>query len=201
MIPFEGRSSLKQYISLKPVKQGFKVWVRVDSLNGYFCEFEVYTGKADTTAEHNLSERVVHKLTRSISGLNHQVFCDRFFTSADLFSSLLQRKVCASGTNLTTCRHFPVDLSGVHLNWETAVPFSANREHRCRSVDGQEDYQCTVYHEWPWHLQPVKRKQKDGSTLMVDCPSSIVTYNNLMGGVNCGDHTTTSGSSQGNSIL
>ena len=87
MIPFEGRSSLKQYISLKPVKQGFKVWVRVDSLNGYFCEFEVYTGKADTTAEHNLSERVVHKLTRSISGLNHQVFCDRFFTCFLPYSS------------------------------------------------------------------------------------------------------------------
>ena len=50
MIPFEGRSSLKQYVSLKPVKQGFKVWVRVDSWNDYFCEFEMYTGKADTTA-------------------------------------------------------------------------------------------------------------------------------------------------------
>ena len=71
MIPFKGRSSLKQYVPLKPVKRCFKVWVRADSWNGYFCEFEVYTGKADTTTEHNLGERVVHKLTRNISGLNH----------------------------------------------------------------------------------------------------------------------------------
>ena len=43
MIPFKGCSSLKQYVPLKPVKRGFKVWVRADSWNGYFCEFEVYT--------------------------------------------------------------------------------------------------------------------------------------------------------------
>lgn len=33
---------------------------------------------------------------------------------------------------------------------------------------------------------PVKRRQKDGSTKMVDCPSSIVTYK-YMGGVDKGD--------------
>ena len=37
MIPFKGRSSLKQYLPLKPVKHGFKVWVRADSTNGYIC--------------------------------------------------------------------------------------------------------------------------------------------------------------------
>ena len=36
-------------------------------------------------------------------------------------------------------------------------------------------------------MHPVKRKQKDGSTLMVDCPSSIVAYNKYMGGVDRGD--------------
>ena len=32
-----------------------------------------------------------------------------------------------------------------------------------------------------------KRKQKDGTTLMVDCPSSIVAYNKYIGGVDRGD--------------
>ena len=45
MIPFKGRSSLKQYLPLKPVKHGVKVWVRADSTNGYICDFSVYTGK------------------------------------------------------------------------------------------------------------------------------------------------------------
>ena len=115
-------------------------------LDGYFCEFEVYTGKADTTTEHNLGERVVHKLTSNISGLNHQVLCDRFFTSIDLFSSLLQQKVYACGTILTTRRNFRVDLRVVSLE-KGKFLFLANREHRRHSVDGQEDCQCTVYHE------------------------------------------------------
>ena len=37
----KGRSSMKQYLSKKPVKRGFKVWVRADGVNSYVCEFEV----------------------------------------------------------------------------------------------------------------------------------------------------------------
>ena len=186
MIPFKGRSSLKQYVPLEPVKRGFKVWVRADSWNGYFCEFEVYTGKADTTTEHNLGERVVHKLTRNISGLNHQIFCDRFFTSVDLFSSLLQQKVYACGTILTTRKNFPVDLRGVHLEkgqflfcqtWNNIATVWMDKK-IVSALSTMSD---------PDISNPVKRKQKDGSTLMVDCPSSIVAYNKFMGGVDRGD--------------
>ena len=45
MIKFKGRSSIKQYMLMKPVKCGFKVWVRADSNSGYTCNFAVYTGK------------------------------------------------------------------------------------------------------------------------------------------------------------
>lgn len=45
MIPFKGRTSLKQYIPNKPIKRGIKVWVRADAENGYVCQFEVYVGK------------------------------------------------------------------------------------------------------------------------------------------------------------
>ena len=45
MIKFQGRSSLKQYMPLKPTKRGIKVWVAADSTNGYFTRFEVYSGK------------------------------------------------------------------------------------------------------------------------------------------------------------
>ena len=45
MLKFQGRSSLKQYFPLKPVKRGLKVWVLADSTNGYFWNMQVYTGK------------------------------------------------------------------------------------------------------------------------------------------------------------
>ena len=51
MIPFKGRSGLKQCMSNKPIKQGIKVWVRADADSGYVSAFEVYTGKKGNTAE------------------------------------------------------------------------------------------------------------------------------------------------------
>ena len=36
---------MKQYMPMKPVKRGFKVRVRADAVNGYFCDFNVYVGR------------------------------------------------------------------------------------------------------------------------------------------------------------
>ena len=45
MILFKGRSSLRQYMPLKPTKRGYKVWVRADSKSGYVYQFDIYTGR------------------------------------------------------------------------------------------------------------------------------------------------------------
>ena len=41
MVPFKGRSSMKQYM---PIKRGFKIWVIADALNGYFYDVIPYIG-------------------------------------------------------------------------------------------------------------------------------------------------------------
>ena len=52
---------------MKPTKRGFKVWVRADAINGYFCDFDVYTGRSPDreSNEVGLGERVVLELTVS----------------------------------------------------------------------------------------------------------------------------------------
>ena len=59
MIKFQGRTSLKQYMPMKPIKRGIKVWVLADSSNGYFSRLEVYTGRKNNTIEHCLGANVV----------------------------------------------------------------------------------------------------------------------------------------------
>jgi len=60
MILFKGRSTIKQYMLLKPVKRGYKVWARCDSTTGYVYQFDIYTGKAeDQQAGVGLGSRVV----------------------------------------------------------------------------------------------------------------------------------------------
>ena len=63
MVGFKGRSSLKQYMPLKPTKRGYKVWCICDSHNGYMCKFEVYTGgSSNDSNDMGLGPSVVMRL-------------------------------------------------------------------------------------------------------------------------------------------
>lgn len=44
MIAFKGRCVLKQYMPLKPIKRGYKVWCLADAVTGFVIAFIVYTG-------------------------------------------------------------------------------------------------------------------------------------------------------------
>ena len=66
MILFKGRSSLRQYMPNKPIKRGYKVWVRA-SESGYVDQFEIYTGKIGNKSETNLGARVVTDVDTFIS--------------------------------------------------------------------------------------------------------------------------------------
>ena len=99
MIPFKGRLSLKQYMPLKPVKRGIKVWECADSSNGFICDLEVYTGKQrNGNPEQGLGHRVVRNLTRPLVGKNHHVFVDNFFNSLALTEDLLRDQIYICGT-------------------------------------------------------------------------------------------------------
>ncbi len=84
MIKFQGRSSLKQYMPMKPIKRGVKVWVLADSYNGYFWKFE---GKQQDR-QVGLGGYVVKTLTKGLETKNHHIYCDNFFTSVKLFEDL-----------------------------------------------------------------------------------------------------------------
>ena len=115
MIKFQGRSCLKQYNPMKPVKRGIKVWVLADSHNGYFQKFQVYTGKEGTRVEHGLGERVVKNLTAELHGKHHHTFFDNFFTSEKLLQDLLADGVYACGTARKDRRGFPPTLKQAKL--------------------------------------------------------------------------------------
>jgi hypothetical protein len=45
MEPFKGRSSMKQYMPMKPVRRVYKVWCLADSRTGFVRQFDIYSGK------------------------------------------------------------------------------------------------------------------------------------------------------------
>ncbi|XP_014487182.1 PREDICTED: piggyBac transposable element-derived protein 3-like [Dinoponera quadriceps] len=86
MIKFKGRSSIKQYMPMKPIKRGYKVWVRADDY-GYICEFQIYTGKTRNQSENCLGDRVVKDLSHALVEKHYRIFFGNFFTTVDLMSS------------------------------------------------------------------------------------------------------------------
>lgn len=63
MTKFKGRSTLKQYMPLKPVKRGIKMWVRCDSNTEYTYHFNICSSKEVQKTDGTLAERVINNLT------------------------------------------------------------------------------------------------------------------------------------------
>lgn len=190
MVGFKGRSSLKQYMPLKPVKRGYKIWCRCDPTNGFTCSFQVYTGKAEYATEGNLGSKVVFAVSESILDKGYHLYFDNFFSSPDLALRLLEKNTYSIATARNNRKHFPKDL-------QPAAATLPRGDHVSSLVlDGK--VQCLVWKDKksvafinticnPSETTTVVRKNPDGSRSDVKCPSSVKLYNANMGGVDLAD--------------
>lgn len=101
MVKFKGVTLLKQYMPMKPVKRGYKIWTRADSATGYVFEFDVYTGKRDDkTTEVGLGGNVVKRLTKKLIDegyQGHNTF-EKFFSSYEIMQYLYDKGIYATAT-------------------------------------------------------------------------------------------------------
>ena len=98
MIPFTGRSSIKQCMKDKPNKQGLKMWKLVDSISSYLYAFDIYKGKG-VEREVGLGQHVVLHLAKELQlGQPWMLFLDNFLSSVDLIDQLYERGIFATAT-------------------------------------------------------------------------------------------------------
>ena len=103
---------MKQFMPMKPVKRGIKVWECAEASSGFVCDFQVCTGKRqDGVTEKNLGYLVVHDLTQNFTGKNHHIFCNNFFTSVSLPEDLLNDNNYLCGTTRAIRKDFPKELA------------------------------------------------------------------------------------------
>ncbi|XP_047098638.1 piggyBac transposable element-derived protein 4-like [Schistocerca piceifrons] len=183
-IPFKQWSSHKQYMPLKPVKRGYKVWYLADSKTGYVIKFDIYTGKSnDGCTENSLGEHVVISLTQDLKYSNSLVAFDNFVTKVNLMQMILNSGIYSIGT--------------VRANWK-GLP--SVMKDKCTLKRGEFQFQFkrgTAVIKWmdnktvailttsdnPSDTTLVSRKNRGGTTSMVTCPTAVATYNTIMGGV------------------
>ena len=186
MVAFKGRSFLKQYLPNKPIKWGFKVWTLADSHNGYVLQFQPYTGKRATPSVNGLGYDVVTDLSAFYLEKNHHLFFDNLFSSLPLMDHL-----SANGTY--ACATFRKNRKGI----PDAVKKPGKLAEGVSVKLQRDDLVVCVWHDkkdvYIMSTQSdavddqVVRKNKQGVQRMVNCPASIKTYNQYMGGVDLAD--------------
>lgn len=185
MIPFKGRSSIKQYMPMKPIKRGYKVWCLADSKTGFINKFEIYTGKEKDSVNvlEGLGERVVLKLTEKLEGRKCLVAFDNFFTSVPLLERLYEKDIYSVGTIRKDRANLPemMKTNDKLRRGEFMFKMSGN----LAAVKWQDSKPVTLLTTAvsPKDVTTVKRKNKDGSRETVYCPNVVDLYNRYMGGV------------------
>ena len=178
---------MKQYMPQKPMKRGYKVWVRSD-MNGYVCEFQIYTGKIADVAERNLGARFIKDLSQTLKNKNYHIYSDNYFTSNDLMITLLKDGISACGTIRKDRKGLPKnhgkekDMKMRDSEYRT----SYERIRWLKWVDKKPVQFLSNFHD-PYALSEVKRRQKDGSLKTIACPQMAKDYNGYMGCVDKSD--------------
>jgi hypothetical protein len=102
MKKFKGRCSFKQYIKNKPVRWGLKIFCACCAATVYLWNAILYVGKQQTEEnskkEMGATTAIVVDLLGPLSGKNHHVFTDNFYTSIPLMVELRKRGFSLTGT-------------------------------------------------------------------------------------------------------
>lgn len=186
MIKFKGRSSLRQYMPQKPIKRGYKVWVRANQ-SAYISDFQIYTGKVDTSEKH-LGTRVVKDLTKDIAGENHKVYFDNYFTSMQLMNDLKKSKIYACGTVRKDRKGLPIDFKNDKSmkRGDTDWRMTNKGIVSMKWMDKKPIYFLSNFHD-PEKITSVQRKDKSGTSEEISCPELVQDYNRNMGHVDKAD--------------
>ena len=98
MIPYFGRHGAKQFLRLKPVRFGYKIWC-VCTPNGYLVNFEPYQGAgAGEAGTLGVGGSVVLRLVDDLPKHSFSIYTDNFFTSIPLINNLAGKGMALTGT-------------------------------------------------------------------------------------------------------
>ena len=121
MIGTRCRVAFIQYMPNKPQRCSIKLWALAVSANGYLCNFQVYTGRENGTAEVGLAYRVVYDLMQPFPCKGYMLYTDNFYTLPKLVKDLLRDNTYLTGKVRSNRRCFPQKLVSLKLERGTSA--------------------------------------------------------------------------------
>ena len=182
MIKYNGRLRWKQYMPMKPIKWGIKLWVLCDARTGYCLALYVYTGRDDHLAEGmGLTYNIVMKLSSSYLLRNHHLYADNFYSSLGLIRNLHDADTYFCGTIRKNSCGLPKQISDTALQRGQSEKLSADCDIVfCRWYDRRDVF---VVAKNTTGRDTVKPRTRFTPNDMITVPKMIVDYNRNMGGV------------------
>ncbi|CAH2002562.1 unnamed protein product [Acanthoscelides obtectus] len=193
IIPFKGRSSLKQYNPKKPKKWGYKIFCLAGA-SGIVYDFEFYCGatnQPENLPDISASSNIVIRLAENIpKHQNFLLFFDNWFCSPELQIELARNGIYSVGT----IRENRVPSSGLPTDKSLKKQGRGSFEERITScgstklkiVKWQDNKVVTLLSTFigGYPVTTIKRfDRKNRQDVNIQCPSIILIYNKFMGGV------------------
>lgn len=191
MIPFKGKHSLKVYMVKKPLKWGYKVWVRAGQ-SGFVHQFELY---GDKTVE-NLNEEfpdigesglIVIRLTKNMPKGSYLYF-DNYFASPQLLAHLKNNGyygTCTLRSNRTEKCPLKSEKE-MKISGRGSFNYKLNEKHNvlvCQWFDNKLVTVASNIHSVHPTTKVKRYDRKNKTYIEVERPSLIGNYNHNMGGV------------------
>ena len=186
LVKFKGRLGFKQYMPMKPIKRGIKVWMRADSITHFVSRFQVYTGRPRGGQEHGLGERVVTELSSDLEDGYYHLSFDNFFSTFRLMKSLLEKGIYATATTRPNRKGFPAPLKNAKLSRGESLVMQKSGITACSWQDKKKVNFFTTNCQ-PNGQGTVQRRSRDGTLTDVNAPPCVSAYNKFMGGVDYAD--------------
>lgn len=201
MVPYKGRSRVKQFIPNKPKRFGFKLFV-LASNKGFMHDFIPYVGKILPVEDAEVpdigaSSNIVLHLAQNIpSDKNYLLFFDNWFTSLPLLQHLASRAIWCCGTvRLPRLKGLPISMKddkklardGKGSYQESELGVDNSKVTLVRWFDNKVVNLVSTFAKAN-PLTTVKRFDKTiKKTVEVPCPDIVQRYNKSMGGVDLAD--------------
>ncbi|KAK7089368.1 hypothetical protein V1264_025076 [Littorina saxatilis] len=187
MVAFKGRSTLRMYMPIKPIKWGMKVWCAAESNTGYLLQFEVYTGRRADGTQHGLGHDVVMRLSSPFFGLHHHLYFDNFFSSVTLMTDLLAEGTYACATVRSNRVGLPVGMKQ-HRKLTKGQSLVFQKDNTLASVwHDKRDVNFLSTNCSNEDNSVLRWDRTQQARVAVPCPSVVKLYDQHMGGVDNSD--------------
>ncbi|CAF0781681.1 unnamed protein product [Rotaria sordida] len=190
IIPFKGKSIMKQHMPKKPNRWGYKMFLLADSISGICYDFIFYTGKTNER-QYGFCTDIVLKLCEGIPKMmNYKLYFDNYFTTIQLEVQLKKLGIFSIGT-IRSNRLTDINMKDIKSLQEEG---RGSIDYRITQVDGVElcatcwcdnnIVTCLSTLSGCESIDMVKRwSASQKQHIQVKRPNVIKLYNAHMGGV------------------